>query len=84
MNKKVLYIISAIIYIIVLGCVTLPFSTKLIDRIEPHILGLPCLQFFIIASPVIMAIWLIIWFLWECKIENRELEKESNSEEVAS
>lgn len=80
MTRKKLYIIAAIFYVVVLGTVTLPFATKLIDRVEPHILGLPCMQFFILASAFTMAIGHIIWFNWECRIEDRENVQNQNIE----
>ena len=76
MSRKALYTFSAIFFIVVLGFVTFPFSTKLIDRIEPHILGVPMMQFCMLFSAFAMAIWLAIWLALEGKIEARQSAKE--------
>ncbi|MDR1042600.1 MAG: hypothetical protein LBL54_01695 [Clostridiales Family XIII bacterium] len=83
MTRKTLYIISAIVYIALLGLVTVPPLTALIDRVEPHILGLPCMQFFLIFVPVALAVWLVIWYLAEVKIQDREAAKQEREEENA-
>lgn len=72
MTKRKLYIGATIFYLVVFGTVTFPFATKLIDRVEPHILGLPCMQFFILASAFTMAIGHIIFYNLECRIEDKD------------
>jgi hypothetical protein len=85
MTRKALYTISAIIYLALLSLVTVPPLTALIDKVEPRILGLPCMQFFLIFVPLALAVWLIIWFLLEVKIQDREAAesegKEANTNE---
>ncbi|MDR2162678.1 MAG: hypothetical protein LBO70_01855 [Clostridiales Family XIII bacterium] len=72
MTKKALYTLSAIIFILLMAFITLPPVTKMLERVEPHILGMPFFQFFLLAVPVTLACWLIVWFLLECRIEDRE------------
>jgi hypothetical protein len=85
MTRKALYTISAIIYLALLGLVTLPPLTALIDKVQPRILGMPCMQFFLIFVPLTLAVWLIIWYLLEVRIQDREAanaeEKEANADE---
>lgn len=76
MTKRTLYILASIYFLITFGFVTFPFSTRLIDKIEPHVLGLPFFQFCLLLSCFLMAIGLSIWFLAECKIENKQWEEE--------
>jgi hypothetical protein len=75
MTRKKLYILSTIIYVALMGLITIPPVTQALDRVTPHILGVPFFQFFLIAVPVAMAVWLIIWFLWECKIDDANTRK---------
>ncbi|MDR1797072.1 MAG: hypothetical protein LBR44_06435 [Clostridiales Family XIII bacterium] len=75
MTRKGLYTLSAIIYIALIALITLPPVTAALDRVTPRILGMPCMQFFLIMVPVALAVWLAVWFLWECKIEDREAAK---------
>ena len=84
MNRKTLYTISAIFFIAILGFVSFPFSTKLIDRVEPHILGLPCMQFCLLFAAFGMAIWLIIWLALEIKIDDKAADEENSGEEAVS
>jgi hypothetical protein len=53
----------------------------MIDKIEPHVLGLPFFQFCLLASCFLMAFGLMAWFLLECRIENRQWEKEDREVE---
>lgn len=76
MTKRTLYILAAIYFLITFGFVTFPPTVRLIDKIEPHVLGLPLFQFCILASCFLMAIGLIIWFVWECKIDKRQWEED--------
>jgi hypothetical protein len=80
MTRKGLYALSAVLYIALMALITLPPITKLLDHVRPHILGIPFFQFFLIAVPVAMAIWLAIWFLWECKIEDAAGDKPADGE----
>jgi hypothetical protein len=81
MTRKTLYTISAVIYIALLSLVTVPPLTALIDRVEPHILGLPCMQFFLIFVPVALAVWLAVWYLLEVRIQDREAAEQEGKEE---
>ncbi|MDR0519258.1 MAG: hypothetical protein LBG82_04315 [Clostridiales Family XIII bacterium] len=80
MTRKTLYTISAIVYIALLSLVTVPPITALIDRVKPHILGLPCMQFFLIFVPLALAVWLIIWYLMEVRIQDREAAEAEKKE----
>jgi hypothetical protein len=76
MKKKTLYGISAVIYIVLLGLVTLPPCTAMLDKVSPRIIGFPFMQFFLLFVPLFLAVWLIIWYLLECKIEDKEAAEE--------
>ena len=76
MSKKALYTFSAIFFVVVLGFVTFPFSTKLIDKVEPYIFGVPMMQFCMLFSAFALAIWLAIWLALEGKIEARQRAEE--------
>jgi hypothetical protein len=80
MTKKTLYTISIIIYLALLSLATAPPLTALIDRVQPRILGFPCMQFFLIFIPLALAIWLIVWFLLEVRIEDRDAAKKEGEE----
>jgi uncharacterized membrane protein len=58
-----------------MALITLPPITDFLQNTwnvnHTHILGLPFFQFFMLAVPVALAIWLIIWFVWECKIDDK-------------
>lgn len=79
-KKRILYAIMTIFYVVMLFFLAMPGGTALIDRVEPHILGLPCFQAWILYGSLLMAIALIIWFALECKIENNEREQEDKAE----
>lgn len=81
MTKRTLYTIASIYFLITFGFVTFPFSTRLIDKIEPHIWGFPFFQFCLLASCVLMAIGLSAWFVLECKIENKQWQEEDGEVE---
>jgi hypothetical protein len=72
MSRKGLYAISTVVYVVIVLFITLPPMTQLLDRVNPRILGFPFMQFWLLAIPLILSVWLIIWFVWECKIEDRE------------
>ena len=76
MSRETLYSISAVFFIAVIGFVTLPFSTRLIDKIEPRFLGMPFMQFCMLASTFALAVWLFIWLALECRIEDKAVENE--------
>ena len=76
MTKKTLYIGAAIYFLITFGFIVFPPTVALIDRVEPHILGLPLFQFCLLASCFLMAIGLVVWFLLEVKIESAQWKKE--------
>ncbi len=80
MTKKTLYICASIYFLITFGFIVFPPTVALIDRVEPHIMGLPCFQFCLLASCFLMAIGLMAWFLLECKIENAQWKKEDLEE----
>ncbi|MDR0884792.1 MAG: hypothetical protein LBN22_00250 [Clostridiales Family XIII bacterium] len=72
MTKKTLNIISAIIFISLMALITVPPITDALQRVHPYIGIFPFFQFFMLIVPVLLAIWLIIWFNLECKIEDRD------------
>jgi hypothetical protein len=59
-----------------MALITLPPITAVIDRVHPYIMGMPFMQFFLFIVPIALAAWLIIWFLLECKIEDRDAAKQ--------
>jgi hypothetical protein len=63
-----------------MAVITAPPITRALDKVSPRILGMPFLQFFLFAIPITMAVWLIIWFLWECKIEDAEKNMENGGD----
>lgn len=81
MTKKTLYILASIYFIITFGFIIFPPIVSMIDKIEPHVLGLPFFQFCLLASCFLMAFGLIAWFLLECGIENNQWEKEDREVE---
>lgn len=76
MTKRTLYIIASIYFLITFGFITFPPIVSRIDKIEPHVLGLPFFQFCLLASCFLMAFGLIAWFLLEAKIENKQWEED--------
>lgn len=78
MTKKTLYLLASIYFIITFGFIVFPPTVSMIDKIEPHVFGLPFFQFCLLASCFAMAIGLIVWFLIECRIENKQWEKEDS------
>jgi hypothetical protein len=79
MSRKGLYAISTVVYVVIVLFMTLPPTTQLIDRVGPRILGFPFMQFWLLAIPLILSVWLIIWFVWECKIEDRDLAADADT-----
>lgn len=57
----------------------MPAGTAITDKIEPHILGLPHYQAWILYGSLLMAVGLIVWFLVECKIEDSEEEEDKHA-----
>jgi hypothetical protein len=86
MNSKLkrLYAVSAIIFIALWCIVALPPFAKLIDRIDPFILGMPFVQFFYLMIPLLMAIWLIVWYNLEVKIQDAEDAKDEKAKQDAA
>jgi hypothetical protein len=73
MSRKNLYQLSTVIYVVIVCFITLPPFTQALDRVNPRILGFPFMQFWLLAIPLLLSVWLIIWFALECKIEDRDL-----------
>jgi hypothetical protein len=72
MSRKSLYQLSTVIYVVIVLFITLPPITLALDRVQPRILGFPFMQFWLLAIPLILSVWLIIWFVLECRIEDRD------------
>ncbi|MDR2295776.1 MAG: hypothetical protein LBD95_03165 [Clostridiales Family XIII bacterium] len=83
MTRKSLYTLSTVIYLILMGLMTIPPVTQALDRVSPRILGFPFFQFFLLFVPICMAVWLIIWFLWECKIDDAAATRDKGNGGVA-
>ncbi|MDR2088248.1 MAG: hypothetical protein LBP73_02715 [Clostridiales Family XIII bacterium] len=75
MTRKGLYALSTVIYLVLMGLITIPPVTQALDRVSPRILGFPFFQFFLVLVPVLMAVWLVVWFLWECKIDDANADR---------
>lgn len=69
---KKLYIGGAIYFFCVYFFICSPPSLAVIDRINPHILGLPCSQFCILFAAFAIAIGLMVMYILEVRIEDRE------------
>lgn len=82
MTRKKMTVISAIVFILSFGFMTMPFTTKFINKIEPHILGLPCFQFFIVASCVFFCLYLIFWYKMDVYLEDKEIRERTEKEGV--
>ncbi|MCQ4636276.1 hypothetical protein NE619_06005 [Anaerovorax odorimutans] len=81
-KKRVnLYIVMAIYFTICILFITFPPLQKVIDVINPHILGLPCSQFCILLAPFMMCIGLIVFYNIEGKFEEEERTKWENEED---
>lgn len=76
MSRRVLYLIFSIYFLAVFALVTFPPLLAIIDTIEPHILGLPCAQFFILFSSIMTVLGLMAFYLIEYRIEDKRYEKE--------
>ena len=72
MKKKVLYTVMIIFYCVMFGFLAVPGWQGLVNKIEPHILGLPCYQAWILYGSVLMAIGLIVWCLLDFKFDDEE------------
>jgi hypothetical protein len=83
MTRKSLYALSTVVYLVLMGLITIPPITQALDKVSPRILGFPFFQFFLLIVPVLMAVWLIVWFLWECKIDDAKAEAEQRNGGVA-
>ena len=82
MTKRTLYKRFAVYFIILGALMTFPPILSIIDTIEPHILGLPRAQFFILFVAVMIALGLMAFYLAEARIEDREYEMEIKSKEA--
>jgi hypothetical protein len=80
MSRKGLYILSTVVFVAVELFITLPPITLLLDRVRPRILGFPFMQFWLLAIPILLSVWLIIWFVLECRIEDRDAAAEEARE----
>jgi hypothetical protein len=80
MNRKRLYILSTVVFAVIVLFITLPPVTLLLDRVRPRILGFPFMQFWLLAIPLLLSVWLIIWFVLECRIEDRDAILSGKSE----
>lgn len=78
-KKKILYTVMGIFYAVMFFFLAMPAGTAITDKIEPHILGLPHYQAWILYGSLLMAIGLIVWFLVECKIEDSEEEEDKHA-----
>ena len=78
MTRKSLYALSTVIYLVLMGLITIPPVTQALDKVSPRILGFPFFQFFLLLVPVLMAVWLIIWFLLECKTDDAADREQRN------
>lgn len=81
MSKKVLNTIMIVFYCVMFFFLASPIGQPLIDRIEPHILGLPCYQAWILYGSFLMALGLIVWYIADSKIEDRENIEVEKTEE---
>lgn len=82
--KKVLYTVMIIFYLVMFFFLAMPAGTAITDRVDPHILGLPCYQALVLYGSLLMAIGLMVWFLIECKIEDKERADEEATDEEAT
>ena len=85
MSRKILYGIFAVYFLALYAIMAFPPILATIDKIEPHILGLPCAQFFILFDAVMFALGLMVFYLIEYRMEDKLYEKEQKkiAEEVA-
>ncbi len=84
MTRKKLSIIMSVIFVLVFGFMTMPFSTKWINTLDPHIMGLPCMQFFIIATCLFFCVFLIVWYLLDTYYDNKEIKERDEREGVSN
>lgn len=80
MKKKVLYVVMISFFVVMFGFLAVPGWQGLVDRVEPHILGLPCYQAWIIYGSLLMAVALIIWCLLDFKFDDEEIAAAENKE----
>lgn len=71
MTRRQLYCRMLLYELIVVGFICFPPSVKWINRIEPHILGIPCFQFFILLCAVLIVLGLILWYVLENHIDRQ-------------
>lgn len=82
MKKKVLYTVMILFYVVMFGFLAVPGWQGLVDKIEPHILGLPCYQAWIFYGSLLMAVGMIVWYVLDAKLEDNEIAKKKKNEEV--
>lgn len=82
MKKKVLYTVMIIFFIIMFGFLAVPGWQGLINRIEPHILGMPCYQAWIFYGSLLMAIAMIVWCLLDFKFDDEEEAAKAKTEKI--
>jgi hypothetical protein len=80
MSRKGLYALSTAVYVVVVLFITLPPVTQMLDRVRPRILGFPFLQFWLLFIPILLSAWLIVWYVWECRIEDRDAALDASKE----
>ncbi|MDR2132580.1 MAG: hypothetical protein LBP30_04455 [Clostridiales Family XIII bacterium] len=77
MSRKGLYAVSTAVFVAVVFFITFPPITQMLDRVRPRVLGFPFMQFWLLFIPLLLSVWLIIWFVLECRIEDREAAAEA-------
>lgn len=76
MNRKILYGIFAVYFLALYALMAFPPILAAIDTIEPHILGLPTAQFFILFDACMFAFGLMAFYLIEYRLEDKHYEDE--------
>lgn len=76
MTRKILYGIFAVYFLALYAIMAFPPILAMIDKIEPHILGFPCAQFFILFDSVMFALGLMAFYLIEHRMEDKLYENE--------
>lgn len=84
MKKKVLYIVEIAFFVIMFGFLAVPGWQGLVDRIEPHILGMPHYQGWIFYGALLMALAMIVWCLLDFKFDDEEEAAKEAAEKAAA
>ena len=71
-KRKQLYAVFIGYFVILLGLTISPVSIAYWNRLEPHIFGLPFAQFMVILFSLLLIIGLLIWFVLEGKLNEKE------------